>query len=167
MKAIVNKKEYIITVRAINESPLLEVNGNLVMIDMYEPRKGMLHIIYNSRSYNAELVSYNEEEKSVMLKVNNSRYEVKLKDDTDVLLEKLGIGTKQHTVQNIKAPMPGLVIDVKIKLGDTVAKGDALLVLEAMKMENIIKSPAQAIVKKINVSKGMPVEKNQVLIEME
>ena len=166
MKATVNNTEYTITEKA-KEPLTIEVNGKSVVIDMYEPRKGVLHIIYNSRSYNAEFIGYNEDEKLVTLKVNNSKFEIKIKDDTDELLERLGIGTKQHKVQNIKAPMPGLVIEIKVKPGDAVNKGDALLVLEAMKMENIIKAPVSAVVKKVNATKGLPVEKNQVLIEME
>ena len=60
--------------------------------------------------------------------------------------------------------MPGLVLDIRVVEGDAVKKGDPILVLEAMKMENIIKSPTDGIVKKINVKKGVAVEKSQVLI---
>ncbi|HWY98748.1 MAG TPA: acetyl-CoA carboxylase biotin carboxyl carrier protein subunit [Bacteroidia bacterium] len=166
MKATVNNKDYTITEKA-KEPLTYDVNGKSLVLDVYEPRKGVLHIIYNARSYNAEFISYNEDDKVVTLKVNNSRYEVKLKDETDELLERLGIGAKQHKVMHIKAPMPGLVIEIKVKPGDMVNKGDALLVLEAMKMENIIKAQAQAVVKKVHATKGTAVEKNQVLIEME
>jgi biotin carboxyl carrier protein len=61
--------------------------------------------------------------------------------------------------------MPGMVLKILITEGDQVKKGDALLVLEAMKMENIIKSPADGLVKKINAVQGTAVEKNQVLIQ--
>ncbi|MCC7050886.1 MAG: acetyl-CoA carboxylase biotin carboxyl carrier protein subunit, partial [Bacteroidia bacterium] len=57
--------------------------------------------------------------------------------------------------------------EAKVKEGDKVTKGDALMVLEAMKMENILKSPGDGIIKKINVSKGQAVEKNTVLITFE
>jgi biotin carboxyl carrier protein len=67
-------------------------------------------------------------------------------------------------VNEIKAPMPGLVLDVRVSEGEAVKKGDAIIVLEAMKMENIIKSPTDGIIKKISVKKGVAVEKNQVLI---
>ena len=71
----------------------------------------------------------------------------------------------QPKVNNVRAPMPGLIIDLKVRNGDTVKAGDALLILEAMKMENIIKAPGDATVKSVKVSKGDGVEKNQVLIE--
>jgi biotin carboxyl carrier protein len=68
-------------------------------------------------------------------------------------------------VNNIKAPMPGLIIDLKVKVGDEVKQNDPLLILEAMKMENIIKSPGDGMVKNVKVKKGESVEKGQVLIE--
>jgi biotin carboxyl carrier protein len=68
-------------------------------------------------------------------------------------------------VITIKAPMPGLIIDLKVKEGDAVKQNDPLIVLEAMKMENIIKSPGDGVVKSVKVTKGVSVEKNQVLIE--
>ena len=68
-------------------------------------------------------------------------------------------------VNHIKAPMPGLIIDLRVKEGDTVKPGDALLILEAMKMENMIKASAESVVKSVKVKKGDSVEKNQVLIE--
>ena len=68
-------------------------------------------------------------------------------------------------INNIKAPMPGLIIDLKVKIGDSVKTGDQLLILEAMKMENILKAQGEGIVKNVKVKKGDSVEKGQVLIE--
>ena len=61
--------------------------------------------------------------------------------------------------------MPGLIIDLKIKAGDAVKQGDPLLILEAMKMENILKSPGEGVIKNLKVKKGDHVEKGQVLME--
>jgi len=63
--------------------------------------------------------------------------------------------------------MPGLVLAVKTSSGDRVAKGQALLIIEAMKMENIIKAPADGIVKEVRVSGGTSVEKDDTLVEFE
>ena len=60
--------------------------------------------------------------------------------------------------------MPGLVLDILVKVGDEVKKGDPLMILEAMKMENILKSASDGVIKKINVEKKQAVEKGQVLI---
>ena len=64
----------------------------------------------------------------------------------------------------ITAPMPGTVLDIKVKAGDTVSNGDVLLILEAMKMENEIMAPAGGKVVSVNVSKGASVNAGDVLI---
>ena len=66
----------------------------------------------------------------------------------------------------IHAPMPGLVLEINVSEGQEVEKGDPLLILEAMKMENVIKAPGNGIIKKIHVEKGNPVEKNELLVEL-
>ena len=68
-------------------------------------------------------------------------------------------------VNEVKAPMPGMVLNILVQEGAEVKKGDALLVLEAMKMENIIKSPCDGTVKRVAATKGTAVEKNQLLIQ--
>ena len=60
--------------------------------------------------------------------------------------------------------MPGLVLGISINAGEKVTKGDTLLILEAMKMENVIKSPTDGVIKSIAVKKGETVEKNQVIL---
>lgn len=126
------------------------------------------HILLNNVSYNAEVVEIKWEEKSVSLKINGQTLEVALKDKFDLLLDKMGLSAvHSQQLSKLKAPMPGLIIDIKVAPGDNVAKGDQLLVLEAMKMENVIKSPGEGVVKSIIVKKGDSVEKNQLLIEFE
>lgn len=134
-------------------------------IDLIEVKDGIFHIIKNSRSYTAEVLKANREEKNFVIRVNGNKYTVQLKDKYDELLKELGIDTSSaKKVKELKAPMPGLVVDVRVKEGEEVKKGDALVVLQAMKMENILKSPADVTVKKINIQKDDTVEKNQVLI---
>ncbi|MEK6974838.1 MAG: biotin/lipoyl-containing protein [Candidatus Thermoplasmatota archaeon] len=67
----------------------------------------------------------------------------------------------------IKPPMPGKVVEVKVKEGQTVAEGDVLCVLEAMKMQNDLKAPMAGTVRKVHVSDGSNVEAATVLIELE
>ncbi|MDH4057476.1 MAG: acetyl-CoA carboxylase biotin carboxyl carrier protein subunit, partial [Cyclobacteriaceae bacterium] len=122
--------------------------------------------LHNNKSYRAEIVKTDSTTKTFTWKINGRLYSVQLKDKFDILLDKLGMSTVAGSkINSIKAPMPGLIIDLKIKEGDSVKQGDPLLILEAMKMENIIKSPGDAVVKSVKIKKGDSVEKNQVLIQ--
>ena len=142
------------------------VNDKPVTWDLANIRDGYFHVLMNGRGYRAEVVETDPTGKCVTVKVNGRKYSVGLMDRFDVLLEKMGMSTNSVAkVNHVRAPMPGLIIDLKIKEGDRVAAGDPLLILEAMKMENIIKAPGDATVKTIKVRMGEGVEKNQVLIE--
>ena len=66
--------------------------------------------------------------------------------------------------ESVKAPMPGNILDVKVKVGDTVKQGDALVVLEAMKMENDIPAPHDGKVVQVCVQKGATVNAGYALV---
>ena len=74
--------------------------------------------------------------------------------------------SNNNKIKEIKAPMPGLVLDILVKEGTEIKKGDPVLILEAMKMENILKSPEDGSIKKIKVRKGKVVEKNDMLVSI-
>ena len=85
----------------------------------------------------------------------------------DLLVEHFGFSSKASKKANeIKAPMPGMVLSVMVTEGQNVLKGESVLILEAMKMENVIKAPADCIVKTVKIKQGNAVEKNQVIIEL-
>lgn len=142
------------------------VNGKQQKLDISKIKEGQFHIIADSRSYRAELISTNDDEKKFVVRVNGNDYEVAVSDRYDQLLQKLGMA-KGSTVKlkEITAPMPGKVLAINIEEGSEVQKGDPVLVLEAMKMENAIKSPGEGKVKKIRIKQGDAVEKGQVLVE--
>jgi len=158
----------------VNQSPDLnivfsqdhyEINNQVIDWDIIGLGNDRFHIIYKSISYQAELIECNLEEKSFLFYINGQKQHVVIKDKFDMLLEKMGLNDlKSNTLNDIKAPMPGLIFAINIKEGDEVKKGDPIMILEAMKMENILKSPGDGIVKSILVKQGDSVEKNQVLI---
>lgn len=144
------------------------INDTPFNLDTITNKNGQISIIKDNVSYNVEVVKINVEEKTITLKVNNSTYTVSVKDQYDELLKSLGmenLGVKK--INELKAPMPGLVLNIVVEEGQTVKKGDALIVLEAMKMENSLKSPTDGIIKKVAVTKGDAVEKNQLLLSFE
>jgi len=90
---------------------------------------------------------------------------VEVKDETALLLESYGVDSKSAGGQlEIKAPMPGLVLKHLVSIGSKVKKGDGLLILEAMKMENEIKASQNAIVDNILVEEGQAISKGDIMI---
>jgi biotin carboxyl carrier protein len=90
---------------------------------------------------------------------------MQITDQFDELLHQLGMDNlTTATISEIKAPMPGLVLRILASEGQEVQKGGNLLVLEAMKMENIIKAPANVMIKSVKINPGDKVEKNQVMM---
>jgi biotin carboxyl carrier protein len=143
----------------------LLINGKKIAADIKQINASAWHIINNLRSYNVEIVSFNRSEKTAEIKVNNNIYSIAAKDQFDMLLDKLGLsGFNTASISEIKAPMPGMVLKVFVTEGTEVKKGDSLFVLEAMKMENIIKSPAAGTVKTVKIKPGDKVEKGQILM---
>lgn len=142
------------------------INGKAIKGDVLKINTFQYHLLLNDKSYNVELIKLQPEEKRVTLKINTVKFHVQLKDRYDELLHSLGLDNLSvKKVNDIKAPMPGMVLKVLVKDGETVKKGDALLVLEAMKMENILKSPTDGLIKKVAATQGIAVEKNQLLIQ--
>lgn len=141
------------------------VNGKNVSCDLVTVGNQTYHLLINHQSYLLELLSFDPNSKTMELKINGRPTSLVIQDKYDLLLEKLGMKKDSTQEANqVNAPMPGLILDITVSEGQKVDKGDPLLVLEAMKMENVIKSPGNGQVKSILVSKGDNVEKNQVLV---
>ena len=137
-------------------------------LDILSTGENGFHILKNQKAYKVEVQDIDYATKTFTFKLNGSIHTAKINDVYDRLIDQLGlkVGATQK-VGDIKAPMPGLVLEVAVSIGQTVAKGDKVLILEAMKMENVIKAAGDGVVKAIHTTKGQPVEKGQLLIEME
>jgi biotin carboxyl carrier protein len=143
------------------------INNSLLSADVRKTGNHSYHVIINNKGYNIEILKNDIENKKLTILINGNKYYTHVKDKYDLLLSKLGINMVSKAVKNMKAPMPGLVLDVLVNPGDVVKSQQALMVLEAMKMENVLKAPADGIVKSVEVTKGKTVEKNQILINFE
>lgn len=141
---------------------------DLAALDIQIGTEGSYHIVKDNKGYSIQLVHIDKTSKTVELKVNGNLHTVHLQDEQDVLVEQLGfLSVASQKSSDVKAPMPGLILDVMVEAGQEVSEGDALIILEAMKMENMIKASADGIIKSIEISKGDTVDKNQLLIELE
>jgi len=162
-KAQVNDKEVL---EVENQTTGLTVDGNVLDWDIQKLRDGYYHIVYQDKSYTAELVSLDKGEKEFEFTISGHTLKVKVQDRFDLLLDKLGMADLASTAAaDLKAPMPGLVLDIMVSPGQEVKKGEAILILEAMKMENVLKAPGDGTVQSVQVVKGDSVEKNQVMIQ--
>ncbi len=137
-------------------------------IDIVKKNTATFNIIQNNRSVNAKIIQANSTAKKQTIEIEGEHFEVEITDELDETLQQMGFGiTAGKQLKEIKAPMPGLVLQIDVTAGQLVAAGDTLLILVAMKMENSIIIPAHATIKKIAVVAGQAVEKGQLLVELE
>lgn len=154
---------------SVNNAFNFEVNTTDVLnLDTIEVSDSKYHLLHQNKSYTAEIQQSNFNNKTYQITVNNNTYNVNIFNNLDILIKDMGfaMGTTKH-IDIIKAPMPGLILEIQVKAGQNVKENDPLVILEAMKMENIITSPRNGTVKSVTVKKGDTVEKNQLLIEFD
>jgi len=163
----INGKESIKTDLSVSGNKVSgSLNDQAVNADIEAVNPSEYNLILNNKSYNIQVMKAEMAEKKLVLKINGKKYTVDVKDKYDELLHNLGLDNiASKKVNDVKAPMPGMVLNVLVGEGQQVKKGDSLIVLEAMKMENILKSPTDGIIKKISAVKGTAVEKNQLLVQ--
>lgn len=156
-------KEPIVLERATPNAPWsLPKDGKA---DLVKTGPGSYSLVLDGRSYNVLVLKEDKENKTVRLRIGAKTYTVALEDEQRHLMHALGLDKAMQTVaKDLKAPMPGLVLKVLVKPGDVVKKNDAVLILEAMKMENVIKAPGDAVVSAVHVQERVAVEKGQLLL---
>jgi biotin carboxyl carrier protein len=138
------------------------------VLDLVRNADGSFHIIRDGRAYTATLLEADPTERTYVFSIGGDKYRIHIADHYERLIQQLGLSVGGTQKQNtIKAPMPGLVLQVSVEVGQSVQKGDTLLILEAMKMENVIKAAGDAVIKHIHAKQGAAVEKGQLLLEME
>lgn len=142
------------------------VGDNSMPIEIIVQKSGRLLFRAGTKLYKIDNIEVNEQ--NVSFSINGTYFETTVKDEQDLLLEKLGFhsGTAA-SAGSLNAPMPGKILELLIADGETVEEGQPVLILEAMKMENELKSPSNGVVSKLHIQQGDNVEKNQLLIDIE
>lgn len=154
---------------SVNNTFQFDVENDVVsQLDAVSVEKNKFHILKNNTPYQAEIIETDFINKTYTVKVNNSTYTVAIANALDMLIKEMGfeVGASKQ-VNAIKAPMPGLILEISVEVGQEVKENDPLLILEAMKMENSILSPRDGVIKSITMTKGAAVEKGALLIEFE
>jgi len=143
-------------------------SDEISQLDAIKTSDANYHILKDNKTYRAEITDNQFHQKKYTVKINNNSYIVDINNDLDELIKAMGfeVGASKM-VNDIKAPMPGLILDISVKVGQEVKENDSLLILEAMKMENVLTSPRDGTIKSISVKKGDAVEKNQLLVAFE
>lgn len=145
-----------------------QLSGDETPLSIVEVENGSFSILRDGKSYTALVDGIDREAKTVTLRINNVPYTVAIEEPLDRLLKSMGLDKAAGgKAEAVKAPMPGMILRVLVEPGQEVAKGDGLLVLEAMKMENVLKATAPGRVKAVLAVEKTAVEKGTVLIEME
>ncbi len=154
----------------------LTVNGETLNIAKDEAEKldvlsldnSHFHLLQNGKAFRLKVLETDFGKKTMQISVNGNAYNVSIADGYDQIVKEMGLLSNAfNKINEIKAPMPGLILDVMVEVGQEIVEGTPLLVLSAMKMENIILSQGEGTVKAISVKKDDAVDKGQVIIEME
>ena len=143
-------------------------DAEIASVDFISKTGTEASIIHNHQSAIASLADSDLTGKKCNIELNGCSYEIEIKDELDIRLEQMGfnsVSTKH--IKEVKAPMPGLVLEIAVTEGQEVKEGDRLLILSAMKMENVIQIQSAGKIKKVYVKAGQAVDKGQIMIELE
>ncbi len=153
----------------VNEELEYQLNSeDLSSLDTLAISPTSYHILVDNKPFTAEIIEANFHKKIYEVRVNSNRYTIAIEDDLDHLIDQMGFAlSSSRNISSVEAPMPGLILEINVKVGQEVKEDDPLLILEAMKMENVITSPRDGTIKSIQVSQGDAVDKNNLLVEFE
>lgn len=144
------------------------INDTPAALDIQVQPNGLISVLLHNKSYTATVEKVDKKAKELVLKIDGQPYTVAIKEPIDQLLSSMGLDLKaMQKIEPVKAPMPGMVLKVLVEPGQQINKGDGLLILEAMKMENVLKATGTATVKAIKINERTAVEKGTILIELE
>lgn len=147
---------------------LVQRGGNTEPFATLESDTRAMTIHVAGKDYRVLLLDHDPDTRTLRLQVNGKQVSLQLKDRAQLYAERIGVNmAASRKLSELRAPMPGLVRAIHVQPGDTVAKGDPLVTLEAMKMENVLKAAAEGVVGMVAVEKDAAVEKGALLIGFE
>ncbi|MBS1644231.1 MAG: biotin/lipoyl-binding protein [Bacteroidetes bacterium] len=149
------------------DGPLL-INNAPAAIAIQKNKSGIISVLLDGKSYEAYVEKIDRDAKEVKLRIDDQRFTISIKEPIDQLLRQMGLDSALgKKAEALKAPMPGMILKILVQEGQEIKKGEGLLILEAMKMENVLKAAADARVKTIKIAEKTAVEKGTVLLEFE
>ena len=137
-------------------------------IDLLQKSPAEFNLLKEHGSINAVIIKADQSAKKQTIEIEGEKFDIRIKDELDQMLDRMGLNSVAgKQIKEVKAPMPGLVLEIAVSEGQQVREGDKVLILVAMKMENSIMINTDATIKRIAVSAGEAVEKGQVLVELD
>ena len=137
-------------------------------LDVLDQGNDHYHLVHENKSIEMKLIDRDFIHRTYSISINAHVYKIKIHGPLDDLIKKMGYSTSaSKVIDSIIAPMPGIILELKVKKGQAVKEGDTLLILEAMKMENAIICPKNTVIKEIYVDVGETVDKNKLLIDFQ
>lgn len=150
----------------INEQGEILTDGERLPADfMAVAEQSVYSLILDNKSFEAHIAPG---PMGLEVLLRGQRYTVQVEDERSRILREVGGAEIEQSGEfQLKAPMPGLVVDVPIEAGQQVTKGDHLIILESMKMQNELKAPRDGKILRVRVSPGDSVQQNAVMVVME
>ncbi|UCG52857.1 MAG: biotin/lipoyl-binding protein [Candidatus Latescibacterota bacterium] len=147
---------------------IVEMDGKKRSVDCRTAgHKDYLSLIIDNRSYLVESAPLKIDEGKYYANISGRRYNLEVLDERLIATRQAGALRSDDGPHVISSPMPGLIVDVRVKVGDVVKAGSAVAVMEAMKMQNELVSEVDGIVKAVNIQPKDTVESQVPLIEIE
>jgi biotin carboxyl carrier protein len=146
----------------------VRVDDNVYAVD-FETLSGqpVFSLLVDGGSYQAHIIE-GDDEASLQVLLRGTLYNSLVEDEREKRL-KAAAGSSVAATGDfvLKAPMPGLIVAIPVKAGDEVSKGDVLIILESMKMQNELKAPKDGKVSRVQVAEGDSVEQRQAMVSLE
>jgi acetyl/propionyl-CoA carboxylase alpha subunit len=149
----------------INSEREVEVNGQRLTVDFQSVAgEPVYSLLVQGRSHEAYV---HEVDDGLIVQLAGRMYHVRVEDDRQRRLREASGGREVPGGDyQLKSPMPGLVVAVPVESGQTVERGDILVILESMKMQNELKAPRAGSVTQLRVKSGDRVDQNQVMLTL-
>ncbi|MCB9267981.1 MAG: acetyl-CoA carboxylase biotin carboxyl carrier protein subunit [Lewinellaceae bacterium] len=158
-------QDAIYRVRIAGAEPVMINPEVLSHLDVIATEDGRYHLLWEGKSIHFEMLSLDLEAKRMVIRAEGQQFQLEVSDALQLMIERLGLQRhRSNALEQLRAPMPGLVLKFLVQPGDHIQPGDPVVILEAMKMENVIKSTGHGTVDQLRVSEGQPVEKEEVLM---
>lgn len=152
----------------IDDNEMQVTKKDVAQLNLVKISNSSFHLLHDHKGYKVNLLEIDDFKKTLSISVNGTMHTLEIEDEYDQQVKKMGLlSVASQKLNSVKAPMPGLILEILVAEGQAISEDTPLVVLSAMKMENVILSQGDGVIKHIGIKKDDTVEKGQLLIELE